>query len=198
MKLFYSPNSPYARKARLAARFAGVGERVEEINVSPLKSPDNVLLSYGPGRKVPSLLTDAGTFLVESPIICRHLDAQGNGSLYPASNESALEIEGLTHALIDALYWRNHEKRRPESERSPSFIEEEAERARRCYDWLEKLGGRLDGPVTIAQIGAGAALGYADFRHPDDAWRNGRPALAAWFEAFSQRPEMRETFPPGD
>ena len=31
---------------------------------------------------------------------------------------------------------------------------------------------------------------------PDDRWRDGRPGLARWYEAFSQRPSIRATQPP--
>lgn len=199
MKLFYAPNSPYARKARLAARFLGlVGKGVEEVDVTPLRDPNNVLLQYGPSRKVPSLLTDKGAFLTESMLICRHLDGvAGGGKLYPAGDEDVVAIEGLTTGLLDALYWRNHENRRDPGEKSPGFLADEAERSQRCYAALEKLAPTLEGPVTMAQIAVGTCLGYADFRHPGDDWRKGCPKLAAWYEKFAARPEMKETVPPG-
>ena len=40
------------------------------------------------------------------------------------------------------------------------------------------------------------ALGYIDFRMPEQGWRPARPRLAAWFEAFAKRPSMAATKPP--
>lgn len=39
------------------------------------------------------------------------------------------------------------------------------------------------------------SLGYADGRHPDDGWREGRAALAAWYERTMLRPAMALTKP---
>jgi len=41
----------------------------------------------------------------------------------------------------------------------------------------------------------GCALSYLDFRHGDRNWRAGRPALAAWYGAFSARDSMAQTEP---
>jgi glutathione S-transferase len=53
----------------------------------------------------------------------------------------------------------------------------------------------LAGPLDMGQIAVGCALGYLDFRHEARGWRAGRPALAAWFEAFDGRPAMAATRP---
>jgi glutathione S-transferase len=41
------------------------------------------------------------------------------------------------------------------------------------------------------------ALGYLDFRHGARDWRQGRPALTAWYAGFAARPSMLETVPEG-
>jgi glutathione S-transferase len=38
-------------------------------------------------------------------------------------------------------------------------------------------------------------LGYADFRFKDEAWRTGRPQLAAWAETIHARPSFQATQP---
>ena len=98
MKLFHTHNSPYARRIRVAVREAGLLERVEEIDVSPI--PDNVhrLLEYGASGKVPLLVTDDGRALCETLIIARHLDGLSGGALYardPSFQTTQMEIEGL-------------------------------------------------------------------------------------------------------
>jgi len=51
--------------------------------------------------------------------------------------------------------------------------------------------------LTIGHVAIGCALGYLDFRFAADQWRQGRPKLAAWYEAFAQRPSMVATVPQG-
>jgi hypothetical protein len=38
-----------------------------------------------------------------------------------------------------------------------------------------------------------AALSYLDFRFADRPWRDARPRLAAFYEAFAKRPSMQAT-----
>jgi glutathione S-transferase len=60
---------------------------------------------------------------------------------------------------------------------------------------LEDEAAGLDGPITIGHIAIGCALGWLQFRFPDDHWRDGRSALAGWFEVFAARRSMQETIP---
>lgn len=64
---------------------------------------------------------------------------------------------------------------------------------RRSLDDLER--DSLDDGVDIGAICVACALGYLDFRYPDEGWRDSRPKLAAWFEKFAARPSMVETLP---
>jgi glutathione S-transferase len=66
-------------------------------------------------------------------------------------------------------------------------------KVRRSLDVLEKetLADTLD----IGTISVACALGYLDFRYPDEGWRDARPKLAAWYERFAARPSMIETSP---
>jgi glutathione S-transferase len=198
MKLYYSGNSPYARRPRIAIIEAGLTGKVEAVN---LKSPEervSLLIKHGPGAKVPALLTDNGVLLVESLIIARYLDELSGGKLYPKDQkerELAYQVEGVASLLMDSLFHRSHEKRRDPSEQSPGEIKKEGERAQRCYDELEKLLPNYQDKVHMGSMTAVASLGYADWRHADDDWRKGRGKLAAWFEKIGQRPAMAETKP---
>lgn len=198
MKLYFSGNSPYARRPRIAIREAGLTGTVEEVS---LKSPEErvkLLGGMGPGTKVPALLTDNGVYLCESLIIAKFLDEVSGGKLYPKDpkeRELAYQVEGVASLLMDSLFHRSHEKRRDASEQSPAEIKKEGERAQRCYDELEELLPKYEDKVHMGAITAVASLGYADWRHPDDNWRGGRDKLAAWFEKIMQRPAMDETKP---
>ena len=198
MKLFFSANSPYARRPRMVIREAGLMDRVEEVNVTPIADKKHVIAPYGPGGKVPALVTDTGTFLCESLIICRFLDEQAGGVLTPKdgdAREFSLNVDSVASLLMDSLFVRSRENRRPEDEKSPSLIAAEAARAADCYDAMEKVADRLAGDLHLGAITAVASLGYADGRHPGDNWRSGRPKLAAWFETMMERPAMADTAP---
>lgn len=198
MKLFHTANSPYARRPRLAIRVFDMMGQVEEVDVAPLNAPDNILYSYGPGAKVPALLTDSGAFLCESLIITRHLDEASGGKFYPkgdAARGEAMQIEGVASLLMDSLFGRSHEKRRDPGEQSPAEIEKEAARAARCYDALEGLVDKFGSDLHMGTVTVITSLGYADGRHPDDGWRDGRPKITAWYEEMMKQPAMAETKP---
>jgi glutathione S-transferase len=198
MKLYYSGNSPYARRPRIAIREAGLTGTVEEVLLKTPEERVELLGKMGPGTKVPALQTDNGVFLCESLIIARFLDEVSDGKLYPKAQkerELAYQVEGVGSLLMDSLFHRSHEKRRDPSEQSPGEIEKESKRAQRCYDELEKLLPQYADNVHMGSMTVIASLGYADWRHPDDNWRNGRDKLAAWFEKTMQRPAMDETKP---
>jgi len=198
MKLFYTGNSPYARRPRLAVAEFGLADKVELADAGALTDPNNILRSYGPGGKVPALETDSGAFVCETLLILRLLDEASGGKLYPTDAKArgtAFQIEGIASLLMDSLFIRSHEKRRDASEQSPALIEKEGARAARCYDELESFADELGGPLHMGILSAAAALGYADGRHPDDNWRDGRPKLAAWYEKIIQRPSLANSMP---
>jgi glutathione S-transferase len=199
MKLFHTHNSPYARRPRLVAHELGlVGTRVDEVDVSPRDAPDSPVNKFGPGGKVPALLTDDGAFLIESIIITHYLDAIGGNKLVPqsgAARGAVIAVEGLASMLMDSLYLRRHELARPVNEQSPGEIEKEAERAQKTYDALEAKVSGFGSAIDIGQLTAIASLGYADWRHPGDEWRKGRPALTSWFESLASRPSVATTKP---
>ncbi len=60
-------------------------------------------------------------------------------------------------------------------------------------DRLEAEAGRRDGPLTIAPIAVATAMAYMELRECLTDWRETRPRLAAWYEAFRRRPSMVET-----
>lgn len=198
MKLFYTGNSPYARRPRIAIREAGLLEQVEEVDIAPREERDHLLFEQGPGGKVPGLLTDDGAYVCESIIITHYLDEVSGGKLLPTepgARAFALQVEGVASLLMDSLFVRARENRRDPSEQSPGVIEIETQRAGRCYDELDGLVQRADDAVHLGTIAGVASLGYADWRHPGDGWREGRPQLAEWFERMMQRPSMAETKP---
>ena len=198
MKLLYTPNSPYARRARLALRETGLLSRTQEVDLHPREQNLQSLIADAPAAKVPVLVTDDGESLCESLIIAHYLDRTCGGKLYPRDDDAfarCLGVEGLASALMDSLFVRSRELRRDEAERSQAVIELEAARATRLYDALEGVVDGFGERLHMDVLTAASSLGYADGRHPDDSWREHRPRLGAWYSAFSKRPAMAQTRP---
>lgn len=196
MQLIYSHNSPYSRRARVAVRVCGLLDQVEEVVIAPgpagaaampwVTNYSDVtrLVAHGPAAKVPVLVTDSGVGLCESLVIARYLDNRSGGKLYPTEAgaiERELRVEGLGVALMDSLFWRARENRREASLRSADVVALESARAKRC---LEALNGLVEdiSAHRIGGIATACALGYADWRHPDEGWRDTFPSLAQWYE----------------
>ena len=203
MKLRYSPTSPYVRKVVVTAIETGLDDRIERI-ATDVWDPATDIAADNPLGKVPALTTDDGTVLCDSPTICDYLDSlHGGPKLIPAAGPArwrVLNLHALASGIMDATVARVVEHRaRPEDKRFDGWLERQKFKIGRALDALDRQAaeGALDGPVTLGTIALGCALGYLDFRAPEDAWRDGRPALAAWYEAFARRPSMQATAPPG-
>jgi hypothetical protein len=86
------------------------------------------------------------------------------------------------------------EKRRPESEQSPSWIARWTGNMARALDALEAARpdpARLD----MGVITAGVAITWIGFRHPDFDLAAGRPGLMALQAALEARPSFADTRP---
>lgn len=192
MKLFHAQNSPYARRARLAARLSGLN--IEEIDVSKDPAGREALDAAGPSAKIPGLQLDDGTTLCETLIITGYLNRLTGGKLM-IDEPAVLELEGVASVLMDATYKRSKEKLSVDGEPSPTVLATESARIARCYDTLaERLSGK-PAEINLATIAAVSALGYADWRGAEDNWREGREGLAKWFDAMSENADVAETAP---
>ena len=82
MKLAYSAASPYVRKVNACAIARGIDGKIERWKVG---TTDPTLLPFNPLSKVPTLITDDGVCLYDSPVICEYLDSIGDApKLFPA------------------------------------------------------------------------------------------------------------------
>lgn len=199
MKLIYNPASPYVRKVRVLAIEAGLMNRIELANVSitPV-GPDEALCASNPIGKIPTLVLDDGGALYDSRVICEYLDGlHDNPRLFPQHGDArwtALRRQALADGILDAAVGTRYETfLRPEALRWSEWIEGQMQKVRRSLDVLEDetLGDEVD----IGTISVACALGYLDFRYPQEGWRDSRSRLAAWYERFSARASMSETRP---
>ena len=198
MKLHFSPTSPYVRKVRAVAQEKGLADRIELLDSSPWV--ENDLPSANPAGRVPTLVTDDGTALFDSRVICEYLDDMGGGeTLFPKGGNrwQVLRTAALAEGILDAGVSIANERRKDKAHWSDWYIGRQKDKINRSLDLLEAEAAKLDGPLDIAQIATGVALGYIEFRKHVDDWRAGHPKLTAWYETFSQRPAMKETAPKG-
>jgi len=197
MRLYYSSGSPFARAVRVALREAGLLDRVQEIETT-LRDPAAVVLPHNPVGRVPTLVLPDGAALTETALILPFLDKLGGA--YPLVSDKGLAPLGLVLGAMDGMAVWNRELRRPADERSPGVIALETTRLNRVADALEAQVAAgdwaLEGPPDAARITLGCLLGYAERRHRAWPWREGRPALSAWFEAMAARPAFQATLPP--
>ncbi len=195
MKLFYTPNSPYARIARVTALELNLGDRIEMQKVT-VRDASSDLLHYNPTGKVPTLATDDGFILSESRIICvylNHLNPEIK-VLADISDSFLQQLEGIAGGFIDGIAVWVRELRRPLTEQSPGVIELERSRALRILDYFEKIAEKLDQTPKLAHITLASALGL-EIRLPELQWRQNYPKLAQWYDEFSGRPSLQLTKP---
>ena len=103
-------------------------------------------------------------------------------------------LETLANGALEMGVKLVLEKRRPEHERSPSWIERWTTNMGRALDALEAAApdaSRLD----MGVITAGVAVTWIGFRHPDYDWKTARPNLVALQAALEARPSFQQTRP---
>jgi glutathione S-transferase len=198
MKLWYVPNSPYARKVMVTAIEAGLAKKIE-VRSNYMENPERNLWRDNPLGKIPALVADDGRALNDSPVICEFLDSLNRKKkLFPArgwARWTALRRQALADGIMDAAVGRRMESMRPENLRSEDFMNEQKGKIQRTLDALEAEAGELARGLTIGHVAVACALGYLDFRFAADDWRKGHPKLAAWYAKFAKRKSMQETQP---
>ncbi|WP_448206288.1 glutathione S-transferase N-terminal domain-containing protein [Azospirillum sp. sgz302134] len=200
MKLRWSPTSPYVRKVMMVAIECGL-EKAVETQKTDAWSPETDLPKDNPLGKVPALVLEDGTALYDSPVIAEYLDTLHDGPrLFPAHGPArwtALRQQALADGICDAAILRRLEANRPDGEKSPNWMERQRRAVARALDVLEaEAATGLGDTLTVGTLAVLVALGYLDFRFGHEDWREGRPALTAWFAAMSDRDSFRRTAPP--
>lgn len=201
LKLYYSDTSPFVRKCLVCAHEAGVRGRIELVPAAahPVNR-DRGLVARNPLGKVPTLITEDGTVLYDSRVICEYLDAQGGGGLLPAAGPrrwGVLVDQALADGLMDAAVLTRYEiAARPDVLRWNDWVTGQLDKVTSGLADLERRAADLADRVDLGSIALACALGYLDFRFASLGWRARYPAAADWFEPFSRRESMLATRPP--
>ncbi|MEC9267119.1 MAG: glutathione S-transferase [Pseudomonadota bacterium] len=202
MKLLFSDTSPYARKCVVAAHEKGLADRIEIERVNPFETD---FREVNPLNKVPCLVREDGPSLFDSFVICDHLDRLGGGDpLIPAAGtdrDRVLRLHAIGQGITDAALNLRSQVMRDAKLDTPLpkdwFIDRQWSAIQKSCKLLDQEIDSLQGTLDLGQISVGTALGYLDLRFPESAWRHHAPALATWYETFSQRPSMQATAPKG-
>lgn len=202
MVLHHSPTSPYVRKAMILLMEAGMTDRVElAAAMGTPVDPGSMPVGANPLGKIPALERPDGCTLYDSRVITRYLAtlATDGPDFYPEGPRlwEVLTLEATADGVLDAAILMRYETAlRDEVGQSEAWIDGQWSKVARSLDALEsRWMAHLAGPLCMGQIAVGCALGYLDFRHDARNWRETRPALAAWYAEFNQRPSMQATPP---
>ncbi len=201
MKLFYAAASPFVRKVLVQAIETGVADKLE--NVTTITAPIKVdadLEKANPIKKIPALETEHGV-LYDSRVICEYLDSLHDGpKMFPANGPArwtALRLQSLGDGIMDAGVLSRYEGfLRPEDKRWDDWLAAQTGKIVGGLDAANAEASSFGDRLDIGTIAVACAIGYLDFRFDDMGWRNGRTALAGWYETFSARSSMDQTKPP--
>lgn len=202
MKLIASLTSPYVRKIRIV-----LAEKKIDCDLV-LDSPwveGNRVATVNPLGKIPVLVLDDESTLYDSRVIAEYLDTVApNNRLIPASGRERISVkrwEALADGVLDAAVAAFLEAKRPDGERSSSWIERQRGKVNQALKVMsDDLGEQPwchGSSLSLADIAVGCALGYVSFRLGDIRWSEQYPNLAQLYEKLMQRSSFAETVPQG-
>ena len=201
MKLIYSTTSPFARKVWVAAIKLGLRDQITLEVANPLRNAD-VVSAANPLGKVPALLVNDDQVVINSPVICQFLQrrAKNNVDLHQPSYmdlDTTERLHTLADGIAEAAFMTVMEKQRPIEHQSELWLGRWNQAIARSLKMIESGDIKLlkNTPESIAEIALASALGYIDFRLPDNGWRNENPAIAAWYQEIMRDTELQETAP---
>ncbi|UFN49325.1 glutathione S-transferase [Roseomonas sp. OT10] len=200
MKLFHSPLSPFVRKVRIVAIEGGLADRLELVSAAahPVDRSEAIAVA-NPLAKIPTLVLDDGTALYDSRVIAEYLDTLGGAGLVPAAGPArwqALTLQSLADGVADAALLARYENSvREPAQRHAGWLAGQMAKVTAGLDEAARQAPGFGDRLDIGTIALGCTLGYLDLRFPELGWRQGREALAAWFEGISGRPSFRDTAP---
>ncbi len=200
MKLVSSPTTPFGRKVRIVL----LEKKIPfELEIDVPWSPETRVGEVNPLGKVPVLVLKDSETLYDSRVIVEYLEnVSPVGNLLPKEPSARIavrKIEALADGMIDAAALVFLENKRPEEQRSKEWISRQETKVLRALEALsEALGDRVHfvgGKFSLADIAAGCALAYLDFRFPHIDWRATHGNLANFAAKLGERKSFTETVP---
>jgi glutathione S-transferase len=192
-------DSPYVRRVAIALRVLGFA--YEHDTRSVFGDFDSIRKTNPTGR-IPALVLDDGSVLVDSGVILDYLDEVSGPAraLIPRSGPARREVlhrVALASAAIDKAGAANYERLlRPQQYQWPEWIARLQTQALGAIAALEELPWPADAKLDQAQITTVCLLRYLELRSPDLAPRAQYPKLTALAARCEQLPPFLATYPP--
>ena len=203
MKLIGSLTSPYVRKVRvvLAEKKLDYNFVLEDVWGS------DAILAANPLGKVPVLVMEGAEAVFDSRVIVEYVDTLSPvGKLIPASGRERVEVrtwEALADGLLDACVAARLEAMwagRTDAQRCPAWIQRQQVRIAATLKSISQGLGEKSYCVgthfSLADIAVGCALGYLEFRFPDNSWRSDYPNIVRLVDKLAARQSFIDTAPP--
>ncbi len=193
MKLTFSAASPFARKVRISAIELGLIDKIEFVptTVAPATANDEYS-KITPLKKLPVLILDDGSVILDSYVIVEYLDElAGGGKLIPVSGPDRWKVKSdhsMLQGMLDSMLLCRYERMvRPQGLQWQGWSDDHWNRAWVGMARFNSKPEVLSRPLDIVQISLACVLGYADFRYADCGWRKAYPNLAAFNERMLER-----------
>ena len=201
MKLIGSLASPYVRKVRVVLAEKKLDCQFELENVW---APDTIISTLNPLGKVPSLVMEDGSVMIDSRVMVEYLDTLTPVcKLLPPNGRDRADVkcwEALADGMLDAaIIVRLERTQRPIELQSEDWI---ARQMRKVHLGLATLSDKLGESAycagknySLADVAVGCTLGWLSFRFPEIAWRDDHANLARLFDKLSERQSFKDTVP---
>lgn len=197
MKLIGTLTSPYVRKVRIVM----AEKKLDYQFVLEDVWGSDAMLKFNPLGKVPCLVMEGVEAVFDSRVIVEYVDTLSPvGRLIPERGRERAEVrtwEALGDGVLDAAVLARLERTWPgrgDGERSSAWVERQESRIAAALRAMSQ--GLADKPwcvgnhFSLADIAAGCALGYLDFRLAHIDWRGAHPNLAR----LAAKLEARQSF----
>lgn len=199
MKLLASPTSPFARKLRILI----IEKKLPvDVQASDSMSPQHPAFALNPLGKLPVLLLDDGSTLIDSPLIAEYLDSLSAPYLIATAQRQAIkQSEAIADGVADAAVLWHMELKRPQAQQSPEFIERQKLKVERGLAYaaqrLQNQGRLIDGlDWSLADIAWLCTFDYCWLRLSDFVadWPSVQ-TLQVWSRSLQTRLSVVSTQP---
>jgi glutathione S-transferase len=191
-------DSPYVRRVAISLRVLGFAY---EHDTRSVFGDFDSMRKTNPIGRIPSLILDDGSVLVDSGVILDYLDeAVGpERALIPRSGPARRQVlhrVALASGAIDKAGAANYERLlRPKQYQWPEWIARLETQALGAVAALAELSWPADAPLDQAEITTVCLLRYLGLRSPDLVRLEQFPSLAALAARCERRPEFQATYP---
>ena len=190
--LYNGPNSPFGRKAKIAAIVHKIQVEEKIIKVQESEFLDN----FNPLRKIPTLVINNNQTIIDSDNICLYFDEISSiETLFKKENYwQIMSTISVANGIMESVLERRMELIRPSNEQSKGFINKQEIRTFRTINWLEKNWDNYEKKISMDQIAIAVALEYTKFRFTD-SWSKDCQKLNEWLSDFNSNDFMKLTIP---